>query len=138
MEKNIERLVKAIFAVCLIGLTGSLLMADTGREGATRIERGSYIETRSVDVSSTTGTALMAASTLRADSICRNNSASTVWIGTTSTTIENAIHSNISLGFPVMSSETFKLDGQMTGVVYATSGQNLGTLNLRCIDGLVR
>ena len=122
----------------LVGLMSSIGKADSGREAAARTERGSYIETRSVDVSSTTGTALFAASVLRPDGLCRNNSASTVWVGTTSATTNNAIHSNILIGFPVLSSETFKLDGQMTGVVYGTSGQGLGTLNLRCVDGLVR
>lgn len=127
-------------------LAGSLVLgyslgpakADTGSEGATRTERGSYVETRVLTVSSTTGTSLFAANTKRPDGMCFNNSAFTLYLGTTSATTENAKHENIRIGFPVTSSSTFRLDGSFTGGLFATADDKVASIEVKCIDGLVR
>ena len=116
----------------------SLSFADTGWDNAARIERGSYIAMRKVVGSSTTATALFAASTKRPDGICRVNGSYTVWIGTATGTITAFQHPNILLGFPVLSSETFKLDGSMSDDLYVTCDSGVSTCDVRCLDGLVR
>ena len=125
----------------ILGLMGyaehKMSHADTGHEGATRIERGSYMDVRIISVTSTTGTAFFAASVKRPDGRCYNNSASTIWVGTVSATAQTN-HPNIQNGFPVLSSTTFNLDGSMTDAIYGTSDSGVGTLNVRCIDFLVR
>lgn len=122
----------------ILAIVGSY--ADTGLEAATRIERGSYIAARSVNVSTNTGTALFSASVKRPDGICFNNSSATVWIGTNTNTANGYLHENVSGGFPVPSSGTFKLDGSMSGGAAATADPSTGsgTQNIRCIDGLVQ
>lgn len=131
-------------AMCLGGfLLGALspvgkAVADTGAEGATRIERGSYGDVRKVSVSSVAGTALWDASVKRPDSLCKNYSGSTLFIGTVTTTQDNTVHSNILNGFPVAASDTFKLDGSFTGVLYGTADVEVASIDVRCLDGLVR
>ena len=110
--------------------------ADTGHEGATRKEIGSYGGTRKLTISSTTGTTLFAADVKRPDGSCRFYG--TVYIGTTSATQENQVHMNIQIGFPVYSTETFILEGSFTGDWYVTAATNTTNVEGRCIDGLVR
>src|SRR3990167_1978561 len=128
-----------IFTVVIVALgVSTALKADTGWDQAARIERGSYIAIRSISISSNTGTELFSDSVKRPDGLCFNNTAATIWIGTTSATLENVEHSNITNGFPLLSSSTFKLDGSMSGTVYATGGIGQSAQNVRCIDGLVQ
>ena len=112
--------------------------ADTGSEGATRIERGSYAAMRKVAVSSTTGTALWSASRKRPDGLCYNNSSTTIWVGTVTATMNGKLHSNITEGFPLLSSSTFRLDGSFTGALAATCDVEVTACELRCLDGLVQ
>ena len=133
-----EKIFLVVVGLCICADIIGKTWADSGYEAATRIERGSYIDIRVVSVSSTTGATLMSASVKRPDSICYNNSASTVFIGTTSATMDAVTHSNITNGFPITSSATFKLDGSMSGNVYATADIGVASVNVRCIDGLVR
>ena len=112
--------------------------ADTGHEGAVRKEIGSYINVRRVTGSSTTGTEFIAASIKRPDGSFINNTASTIWVGTVSATQNNTMHDNIRGGYPVTSSQTFKLDGSMTGNAYFTCDVEVAACELRLIDGLVR
>ena len=112
--------------------------ADTGHEGATRVERGSYGSMRKVAVSSTTGTNIWTASVKRPDGLCFNNTASTIWIGTVTATVNGALHSNIVEGFPLLSSATFRLDGSFTGTLAATCEVGTAACELRCLDGLVQ
>lgn len=123
---------------CFVSLVGLKVYADTGHEGATRIERGSYNNTRLVSGSSATGTEFFAASVKRPDGICRNNSGSTVWIGTVTAAQRDTTHSNILYGFPILSTETFKLDGSNTGAWYFTCNSGVSACEFRCLDGLVR
>jgi hypothetical protein len=111
--------------------------AAPGMIGGVTTERGTYANVRNVAVSSVTGTAFFSGSNLRLDGTCRNNSAFTLWVGTVSATINNALHTNIAQGFPVLSSETFKLDGQFRGTMYATCEAAVAACNLRCVDGMV-
>lgn len=107
--------------------------ADTGFEAATRREVGSYVESRTVSVSSSAATALLTWNVKRPDSTCFNNSAYTVWLGSaaTGTTLSN-------IGFPVLSSATFRLES-MTGSVYGLADNAAGgSIDVRCFDGLVR
>lgn len=120
-----------------IGLVHSV-MADTGHEGATRTESGSYIETRRIIISSTAGTSLFAATVRRPDGNCRVLAAGNViYLATTSATQNGRTHANIQVGYPVYSTETIKL-GSMTGDMLATAGIEQSNVEVRCIDFLVR
>ena len=122
----------------LVVLAVGAMAQGSGIENAQWIGGASYIDVRSVQVSSGSGAALFSASRKRPDASCRNNSAFTIFIGTDSGNYVTQ-HPNILNGYPVLSSETFKLDGAMSGSVFATanSAQSL-SVNVRCIDGLVR
>lgn len=113
-------------------------VADTGREGATRKEIGSYMDIASVNGSSVAGTALFAASVSRPDGAYFNNTASVIWLGTTTATQDGVVHSNIANGFPVLSSATFSLDGSMSGTLSFTCNAGIATCNIRRLEGLVR
>ena len=134
---NVFRTVMLVALVCALGQIATL-RADTGHEGAIRKEEGSYAAVRSVNVTSTTGTELWAVSVKRPDGVLINNSAFLIWIGTVSGTYNGVEHPNITNGFPVLSSSTFRLDGSYTGVLYGTSGSGQGTVNARILDGQVR
>ena len=123
---------------CFAALISLKVSADTGHEDATRIERGSYNNVRLVSGSSASGTEFFAASTKRPDGICRNNSGSTVWIGTVTASQHATTHSNILYGFPILSTETFKLDGSNTGAWYFTCNTGVASCEFRCLDGLVQ
>ena len=124
-------------AVC-IGLIDSVVQADTGHEGATRTESGSYMETRRIIISSTAGTSLFASNVRRPDGNCRILAAgNVVYIGTTSATQEARTHANIQVGYPVYSTETIRLNS-MTGDMLATAGIEQSNVEVRCIDFLVR
>ena len=114
------------------------LMADSGVEAATRREVGSFLDARRVTLSSTTGTALFPASTKRPDGTCRAMGGYVIWVGTVSATVNGTSHTNITEGFPVYSSETFKLDGSLSGVVYGTADTGVSSVDVRCLDGKVQ
>lgn len=139
MTRHLDRFLTCVVILCLASGAGHwLAMADTGHEGATRIERGSYNDIRKVSVSSTSGTELFPATVKRPDSLCRNNSGFSIYLGTTPGSQHGTTHMNIVNGFPVLSSETFRLDGSHTGVIYATAQEGQSSLDVRCLDGLVR
>lgn len=144
MEKIFDRIFGAIFTLAIVAVLGYALVqtasADTGHEGATRKEIGSYGGTRSLNLSSTAATEIFAPDTKRPDGWCRNNSAYVIWVGTNSGTTHNTAHENIRIGVPIKSSETFTLNGSYTGNWYANSDTAAGATgaNLRCQDGLVR
>ena len=127
-------------AIVQIASLGDRAYADTGHEGASRIERGSYIQTRRIILSSSTGTSLFGASIKRPDGVCRIVvEGNAVYIGTVSASLaDTQTHSNISAGFAFFSSETFILDGSMTGELFATAGIGQSNVEVRCLDGLVR
>jgi hypothetical protein len=141
--KKMEKLALGL-TIAMLGLLActeifiNTAKADTGWQSATRKALGSYINVRLVTLSSTTGTALFDATHLRPDGMCRVNDANTVWIGTVAATVNSEEHYNIVNGFPILSSETFKLNGSMTGAIYGTCGTGVSSCELRCIDGLSR
>lgn len=114
--------------------------ADASDATSTKANRGSQISIRTISISSTTGATVFSASLKRFDGSCRNNSGYTIYIGTDSGTYQQN-HPNYGNGFPILSTETFKLDGEMTGAVYGTlepkGAGNPITADLRCIDGIV-
>lgn len=124
-----------LLAVSVMLLAGSAL-ADHDIKAAT--DRGTYIETASVTGSSVAGTAFASANAKRMDGAYFNNTATTVWIGTTTATINGTVHSNITIGFPVNSSSTFTLDGVMSGAVNFTCNQGVATCEVRSIESLNR
>ncbi len=128
---------KTLALIAALILIGSSTFADQGWVAANRIERGQITSVRDVTVSSNTGTALWSASLLRPDGVCRNNSAFTIWLGTVTAQVNGATHTNIVNGFPVLSSETFTLGGQLTSAVYATADTGISSADVRCFDGLV-
>lgn len=123
--------------VAMIGLLGRV-EADTGHEGATRKEVGSYVDPSKITGSSVAGTAIFSATVKRPDGTAFNNTGSTVWIGSVTETLNGQVHTNILNGFPVLSSATFPLDGSMTGVLYVTCDAGVSTCEMRVIEGKVR
>lgn len=132
--------VKLIILGMVLFLGGIALRvdADTGWEGATRVEVGSYVETAAVTGSSFTGTAFASADKKRPDGVYFNNTASTVWIGTTSATAAMTAHNNVKIGFPILSSATFSLGGSMSGDIYFTCGPTVASCEIRKLEGKVR
>ena len=104
--------------------------ADTGREAAVRIEVGSYVQSRTITMSATAATAIGAANNNRPDMTCFNNSAYALYL---SSNVANTYARVI--GFPVLSSATFKL-GSLSGETYGTLEVS-GVGDVRCMDGLV-
>ena len=107
-----------------------LAVADTGHEGATRIERGSYNGTRQITVDATGADLIAAASVKRPDMTCFNNTSVAVWIGSNTATTDL-----FRIGIPIASSATFTFDSY-TGDVYGLC--NSGTCDIRCWDGKVQ
>lgn len=134
-----------LFSLFLTGIVAFIIgtcfyldvRADTGRENATRIERGETLTLNNVSVSSTTGAAIFAASFKRPDGLCFNNTSTTVWVGSVTATIDRQVHTNIIQGIPVLSSTTFKIDGQFTGPIYATCNDGVAACEMRCLEGTV-
>lgn len=118
-----------------MGLFFNFTMADTGYEGATRIERGSYVATRVVNVSSSTATEILPATFKRPDSICKNVSAYTIYLGSAAAGVTLT-----DIGLPLGASEYFKIDGSMTGAIYGLAGAGAATSAVKfvCLDGLVQ
>lgn len=115
----------------LMELFAPYLRADTGNEGAVRREVGSYVESRVVTLSNSETTEILPASVKRPDATCFNNSAYTIFIGS------NAAGTSLRvMGFPVLSSATFRLES-MTGAVYAILDTS-GAGDVRCLDGKVQ
>ena len=134
-----------IMGLSLIGLAFSVnehaAMADTGHEGATRIEQGSYPQMFAYTGSSVAGTAFISATTKRPDGSCRNNTGTEVWIGTVSATQRGSasfLHDNINFGNFLKASETFTLGGSFTGAWYFTCAPTVATCEMRCSEGRVQ
>lgn len=140
MEKFDKMIRWFVLGVLLCALGNiAMLDAETGWENATRKSIGETITVASVDVDSFTGTALFSASFKRPDGSVFNNSAFTIWVGTVTGTYSAPYqHPNITTGFPVLASSTFRLDGSYTGVLYGTSDATRGTINVRTISGTVQ
>lgn len=98
-------------------------------------DRGTFVGTFKVSGSSVAGTAFVADDPYRMDAVYFNNTSSTIWIGTTTVTENNKAHSNILMGFPVMSSQTFKLDGMMTGSIAFTCNSGVSSCEVRGLEG---
>lgn len=115
----------------LVAGFGYIAHGDTGFEGASRVEAGSYLNTTQVTVSGTVTTQIVAANLKRPDMTCRNNSAFTLWVGS------NTANSDLyRIGFPVISSETFNT-GAFIGGVFG-QGDNSNAVDVRCWQGLVQ
>lgn len=126
---------KILFLFSIIGMLAVLAFADTGHESATRIERGSYIQSRSITLTTFTATEFIPASVKRPDSLCKNYSSYTVFIGSATTPATYLV----TIGLPVGASEYFTLDGSMTGSISAIAEEAAGaTAKIKCLDGLVR
>lgn len=111
--------------------------AETGHEGAIRQEAGRFGATAVVTGSSVTGTAFVDARVTRPGGVYFNNTASTVWIGTTSATVNGAIHTNINIGFPLLSSSTISM-ASFTGTWYFTCNGGTSTCEMRELEGRIK
>lgn len=146
MDKQTKKDILFLAAISIAGLaivvfSALYSKADTGLEAATRTEMGSYHDFRRVNIGSTTAVELFPADTKRPDGVCRvvGPNCAAIWLGTTSAHINNATHSNITLGFPIyVATETIKLDGSNSGPLYATAGVECSTQTVSCWDGKVR
>lgn len=140
MKNGFLKFMQAVTAIAIvfifIGISPKSVNADNGYEGATRIEIGRSGSTAVVTGSSTTGTGFSAATVKRPDGMYFNNTSSIVWIGTTTTSIQ-AAHSNITMGFPIASSATFKLGGSYTGSWNFTCDAGVATCEIRKLEGVV-
>jgi len=130
-----KKILTVIAGIIIAGAFVGISPADTGHEGATRIERGSYVQTRAISISSSVATEFIPASFSRPDSLCKNVSAYTVHIGSAASgTVLRDI------GLPIGASEYFRIDGSMTGSIHALGADGIATsaIQIRCLDGLVR
>ncbi len=129
------KLIYAVFAVLILSFSA---LADTGHEGATRREEGSYGQTFVVTGSSNSGTAFANSTVKRPAGLYLNNTGSTVWIGTTSATMNGTTnHENIRIGIPLVSSATINM-ASFTGAWYFTCNTGVTTCEMRSLEGLVR
>ncbi len=131
MNKMLTLMCGAVIAACFVGI----VVADTGHEGATRIERGSYIQSRAVAISSFTPTEFMPATVKRPDSLCKNVSAYTIHIGSAAAGVTLR-----TIGLPIGASEYFRIDGSMTGAISALGADGISSdaIEIRCLDGMVQ
>ena len=118
-----------LFIIAIFGST----RADTGHEGAQRIEIGRSLSVNKIVGSSVTGTGMMSVAVNRPDGMYFNNTGSTIWIGTVSATIQSA-HTNVFMGFPVLASTTFKLGGSYTGNAYFTCNVGVANCEVRSLQ----
>ena len=129
------KLIYAVFAVLILSFSA---LADTGHEGATRREEGSYGQTFVVAGASWTGTAFANSTVKRPSGLYLNNTGSTVWIGTTSaSSVVGATHENVRIGMPLVSSSTINM-GSFTGTWYFTCTAGVSLCEMRSLEGLVR
>ena len=132
---------KLFLSLCALGVAAVLVsqsFADTGHEGAVRKESGTYGQVFKVTGSSVAGTSFFSATVKRADGTAFNNTSSTVWIGTITDTQNNRIHDNIEEGYPLLSSATFMLDGNFTGIWYFTCDSGVASCEVRTVEGRVQ
>lgn len=146
---DMKALKKLVWVGCLAALGAFIIPAmvptpapaDTGHEGAVRIEQGSYGQMFKYSGSSIAGTAFVSDTVKRPDGMCRNNTATEVWIGTVSATQRGSasfLHDNINFGQFLKSSETFTLGGSFTGSWYFTCAPGISSCEVRCVEGRVR
>ena len=119
-----------MFFIVAVMLSASGGFSETGFENATRVSVGEYNNTTNVTAAASATTLIFAASNIRPDATCRNNSAYVLWIG--SNTVDNDLY---RIGFPVLSSETFKV-GSFQGSTYGQGDG--GAVDVRCWLGLVQ
>lgn len=128
-----KKTLSLIAGILLAGAVYTLVNADTGREGATRIERGSYVESRSVAISTTGATEIVPPSNYRPDSLCKNFSSYTIYIGSAASGTYLS-----TIGLPVGASEYFRIDGSFTGSMSAIAEPDATNVKVKCLDGLVQ
>lgn len=144
--KNLGKVAAVCVASLLLNLFATsvapfVASADTGHEGAVRIEQGSYPNMFKYTGSSVAGTAFISATVKRPDGVCRNNTASEVWIGSVSATQRgdgSFLHDNINFGQFLKASETWTLGGSFTGAWYFTCAPTVATCEIRCSEGRVQ
>lgn len=127
-----KKILFVIAAICFAGVFNTFVSADSGYEGATRIERGRYVQSRVVSISSFTATAFVPATVSRPDSICKNVSSFVVYVGSAAASDTLNV-----IGLPLGASEYLKLDGSFTGAMYATSAPGTSGVKIVCLDGMV-
>lgn len=130
-------------SVMLAAVTINIMpsQADTGHEGATRKEIGSFGEMYKYTGSSIAGTSFFEGTVKRPDGFCYNNTVTEVWVGSVTATQRGSasfLHDNINFGLPWKSSATFGLDGSFTGSWNFTCAPGVSTCEVRCIEGKVR
>src|SRR3990167_5537432 len=119
-------------AIAAIGFT--IVNANTGWEGATRIERGRYVESRSVAIDTFTATGVIFPSNKRPASLCKNFSSYTIYIGSGVAGISSYL---TTIGLPIGASEYFKVDGSYTGTINTTAEAGATNVKIKSLDGLV-
>ena len=118
-----------LFAILFFPLfPNSLEAAETYWDNAQKKELGRIVETSAITVSSITATALNTQSFRAVTTDIFNNSAYALWIGSNAATLG-------TMGFPILSSKTYTIDGLFTGVMYGLAESAAGgSINVRIIQ----
>ena len=112
--------------------------ARADHDGVSAIDKGTYVDNARVTGSSIVGTAFPSNVAKLMDGMYFNNTATVIWIGSTTATIHLTDHSNITAGFPILSSATFSLGGKFPGFIYFTCNAGVSTCEVRRLEGLNR
>lgn len=126
---------KTILVAVLMALGG---LAHAQFDNTILVYKGQYMDVTKVSASSTTGSTVLSADESRLDAIVFNNAPNAVWIGTTSAALHNTQHSNITLGFPITSSGTVRLEGKMGDVFYVTCSNGIVACDVRILNYKLR
>lgn len=124
---------KSLLVALILTLFAGSARADHDQKAA--IDRGTFIETAVITGSSVAGTAFASASIKRMDAVYFNNTATVVWIGSTTATLNGGTHSNITTGIPLLSSATLSLGGVMSGAIAFTCNAGVATCEIRRLEG---
>ena len=117
-----------LFAFLAVVGVAFLAYADSGREAATRLERGSYGGSWAKSVASGSSTQIWGSSPNRPDITCMNNTAGALYLMPLSTM-------TYTQSFIVMASATFSNDA-FTGIIFGSCDTGK-TCDVRCWSGNV-
>lgn len=113
----------------MLSMATDTTFADTGKYAATREEVGNTFQTRRLLAVDGSTQNVVGAADNRPTTTCRNASEYEVRIGSAQSVASLKI-----MGFPILSSETFKV-GAMTGAVSIISA-SASTATIICADGM--
>jgi len=136
--KDIKLMIFTVFAALGILAFGQYSQAqNVGWDGAVWVQAGNYAGNRRVALSSHTPTAIFPVDGKRPDSICFNNGAYNIFVGSTSVAYQRQEHPIITDGYPIVSSGTIRTAGTFSGALYGVCDAGVSSCEMRCLDGKV-